>query len=573
MKRMKRSGKSVALALALCLLASMLAGCGQKAPAPAAAQEPPAAAQAPAAEKQPSAPAAPQETPAAPEAARPAVENNGGWFVRVGDQVWFRRYGDGTLDETQLWGEFLTTLPSHGGTSELCRYDEKTGKVDAVLEDDGYGRLWYGTDGFFLTRVEEGADGAINTHVYFRSPDGAEQELCEGTVNGVSDNGRFLALWHDGELTVYEGLEKRYAVPTKDNSMNYMEFAALTDDGDILYVDRDDTVMPAAVTLCQHRLDGSTVELGALPYPEETDFFDGPVLEKCLLDGGDAFFLFAWYQGTGHFFADAVCVRATLGAADSLRELEQPERREGDVDSAPQLYRGANGVALGFVPPDSLSLSDAGCGDLLWHRSETDAVTLAADFIPESPYENGGLIIQSQEVVGGAAYLTVAQAYRMPEEDIGWRAAYMPGEFYYLRVPLRENAEVETLTGTPWDERIPGLAAACARLAGVWTLTAAEAEGDRTEVDPNEYRETITIEPAGAVQIEGPDYRNAFEPSKVMPNGLGGYGVFFNSTENDDILYAWLEEDGTLATALQMVVVIDSMQDVISRAGFYEQMN
>ena len=42
------------------------------------------------------------------------VENNGGFFVRVGDTVYFREYGQDVLPETALFGEFITTAGTPG---------------------------------------------------------------------------------------------------------------------------------------------------------------------------------------------------------------------------------------------------------------------------------------------------------------------------------------------------------------------------------------------------------------------------------------------------------------------------
>ena len=97
---MKEYLRKAALAVFLVLT---LSGCGG-----AGGAEPGASAQPP--EAGTGSDRAVETIAAAPETEpeRPEVENNGGFFVRVGDRVWFRYYGEDAMDElTVIKDEFI----------------------------------------------------------------------------------------------------------------------------------------------------------------------------------------------------------------------------------------------------------------------------------------------------------------------------------------------------------------------------------------------------------------------------------------------------------------------------------
>jgi len=204
------------VALLLLIAALALTACAKQAQQEPVQFEPPKAPS----QTEPAQPA----QPAAPAAAeRPEVESNGGEFVRVDDQVWFRRYDDGAIDETQLWGEFLKAWPSHPVASTLCYYDEPRGAVVDAMTDDGFGALWFGVDGFYLSRPMGGADA----EAYFKTLDGTETVLGEGRVAGVSDNGRFAAVQNGDIIRVFEGTE---GILTLEAEADFVVFCAVSDD-------------------------------------------------------------------------------------------------------------------------------------------------------------------------------------------------------------------------------------------------------------------------------------------------------------------------------------------------------
>ena len=101
---------------------------------------------------------------------RGEIENNGGHFVRVGDRVYFRQYGKGTLDSPHVNGKFLNAGTGEG-SSKITYYDASEQSVRAAFEDDGAGELYATPDGFWLERA---ADGPYYTDAYLVTPEGEE---------------------------------------------------------------------------------------------------------------------------------------------------------------------------------------------------------------------------------------------------------------------------------------------------------------------------------------------------------------------------------------------------------------
>lgn len=440
---MKHGIRMAAALLALTLSLSLTA-CGGKAAGETAQPAPPETLGLASAEPSGASDITNAEPPQS-EPKRPEVENNGGYFVRVGDAVWFRHYGGGTFDEPQLWGDFLTPWPSHPSASTLCRRGEADGMVTEALPDNGFGPLWFGMDGFYLTRVTD--TGA--REAYFKALDGTETPLREGVVIGVSENGRYAAVQMDdgGEshtaLYLYDGTrELRSVLP---GEFAYLAFAALTDAGSLVYSCHGYGTGEFAGTLRQLDADGTETVLGTLP---EQEFEFPPIdlrLEQCVLRDGEVYCVFAWYNGTGHFLTRSLCVRATLSRPDSLRVMETPAWADADdlSDVLPKLRRSeTGGVEIVQNLPDSLFVA----GNSLFRFDDSgESELIAADLLAPSSGPDEESFAKPIEVAGGAVYLMAMSARRSPEDDVGWRMAYTPGELRYLRVPLDGEPQVEAL--------------------------------------------------------------------------------------------------------------------------------
>jgi hypothetical protein len=489
-------------------------------------------------------------------------------FVRVDNKVWFRHFEGTVLEEPELWGEFLSVAPKLGVKSRLCYYDETAGTVTEALDDDGYGNIWFGVDGFYLTHVSAGQYGDMST-AYFKSLDGTDTQLDEGYLMGVSDNGRFAAVSTMGPpqdhpaLVVFEGTQRVRSIPL---SNRWSTYCALADDGSLVYLRDEDKL-----TVCELDTSENELILGVLEPPE---YGFGWELEQCLIVGSDVWCVFGAYEGTGHFLCDVLCVRMKLGVASSMETVEL-ELTDADYPYVPQLYKGQDGSVqhAEYLKGDLYTEYDT--GNLIWHDTPEHGTLLTPAFLYGSGYSQEECrIIQAKESIGDAAYLIIAQAFHDAESDVGWRMSYRMGELYYVRVPLHEEAEPETLIGpelvvAPSDESV------YRGFVGTWVLYATEVEGDRSDELPEGTFEYIDFREDGTVLISGTEYENEFHAMEVLPtngvsSGASPYGLLFTGGANDDMLWTYFENDSLVGT-LMIHFNVDGGTDSYSRVGFYRE--
>ena len=401
------------------------------------------------------------------------IENNGGFFIRVGNKIYFRRYGHHTLESNALFGQFLENSYSGEDTeniSAMLAYDMETGQVTEVFEDAGYGRLFAGDGGFYCKRAGDG----YGNIAYWISYDGSKSvDLGQAVPVGISmpaadpdKQAAFLALQaqdpdHFGELFIlHEGRETARAVPGEDE---FLEFCGMT--GEYAVYLLSDTKTNTNHLYSLSGKSGEAVCLGEMPIGKNQ--FYGPYLEteQFLADEKGVYLVASYYQGTGHFLTFSLAVSAVPGTADSLKLLasrglatEEAEdenvnkanegdaadenesnasERDGEL-SPPILFLTAPGEAdIVPGPAGTAGLSETVYGDLVYYDSPYSALELIPDFIPHKEWGSPEKkFLQTAEVVGDAVYLIAARAERNEEADVGWRMAYKLKELEWLRVPI-----------------------------------------------------------------------------------------------------------------------------------------
>ena len=424
---MKRMGWMLLLLAAL-----LLAGCAQRTAPTEAPTEPP------------------EETAASPDAEPPEVENNGGYYVRVGDTIYFRRYGKDATVPTAVFGQFTATW-NVVGESELVAYDPATGELTALYTESGFGPLWYGDGGFYLSERL----GGTPVTVWYAADGSGAKELCPGEVLGMTDGG-LLAVEGGETDAAYVFYRHGEQVGVCRTELG-MEFAGLTEDGlFMLSSDYDYDAETATHTLWQITPAGALLRLGDLTDDEST-LLCVVRPDRFLAHDGKVVVGLGYYSGTGMFLDFAMFAEATVGQAESLRLLE-PEG-DGTADDEP-LYPVLNDDGtLGYVPalPHALRIGLGEMGALeLWEDGAWQL--LSEHFAPE---RNGGWgmsnVVQHMDYVDGAAYVTVASVFASPADNIGWRDASQLLAMTYLRVErsgeARELACVERdaeLYGNVW---------------------------------------------------------------------------------------------------------------------------
>ena len=434
------------LCLSLCLTLALTACGGTTAQSPTPSAEAPTVTETPAA------------TPT-PVSIPKGVENNGRDYVRVDDRIYFRKYGPQAVSATTLFGIFTADYNTTGMESELVAYDLITGAVEPIFTDTGFGPLWYGNGGFYLQERINSED-----QVAWYSLDGAEtRELSPGRLLAVTDSGlvavaapdeverdrTVYTLFRDGEL-LWE------LSPDGD-----WRFAGLTDAGLFLVkIDRD--VTPMEVSLWQAPIevsDGEFWRLGVLPGLDDDYPYYAVEIDDFLSTEKEVAVVIGYYAGTAYMLNNAQAVKAQPGYTDSLVELDLSGLEEFVGGEPPQLTTDATGqitlteflagdLRLNYGYPDP-----AKDGDLELYDG-TAWITLVRDF---QPPQTGGLgfrrIPQAMVYINGRAYVTAADSYVSPVDNIGWREAYTILEMDYLEIT--PGAE-KTLATVVYDNTLMG---------------------------------------------------------------------------------------------------------------------
>lgn len=487
--------KSLALLLALALLAALLTGCGKTEtgaqqpqvsqtdlePAPRT-EEPEEPAETPAEPEEP----AEQEEPAEPEEpaeeeAESRVEGNPGKLLRVGDEVFFRTYDTSVMTEPALWASFIDTWYEERLVAELWAYNTVTGELRSLGGCGSYGDLSLIGDSLYVT--DWGSEDSVYYGLRRFALEGGAADVLENTALLLVDpEGVYsLRMEHEnnddeGTHAVYRNAEPYY---TLDGSFDEFTPCGFGPEGELVILNAyyDEELYGYSVVIRQIFPDGSVTELGTL----EADEFGGyPDVHGFLADPetGRFYLILNYYQGAAAP-TDYRAVRGTLGEENSLQLVRKFSGDEGESAPEPGIYLTREGdFGLSRRVPGALFLSEEDAGDLYYVDREGDEILLTENFI--DPEQGSGFVIQAGAVLGDAAYLIVADAQRSPSGDVGWRWAYDLLELYYLRVPL-DTGRPETLTGPRWT----GLSAAepveeidYSEVAGSWRLGFVNENGD-----------------------------------------------------------------------------------------------
>ena len=374
------------------------------------------------------------------------VENNFGYFVKIGDDVYYRVQG-ATVFHSSIWGEFLgapdfySTIendPDSG--SVIMKYNTKTKETTEVSQDYGYGPI--GSDGVNLYLTERNGDHAF---VKYLSLDGSKEgKIADGTLVGCDAVKSYLAItdWEDdpymSTLSLYHGSELLKQFRTDEG----YEYLGTTSEGVFYYVLEDETEN-YGVHLYQ-MTEGETCDLGSAGTIE----YGYPCAEQFLSTASGVYAVLSGREGTGMFVADAKIIKAVPNEQDSVSLVKIPQsfyETEGEMP-VPVLYTDeAGALQIAKIAPHSAMLgSFEEGGDLLFAKEADEYISLADGFRLE-PAEGAGedvrYIGQCAEYLDGDLYLIVALAERDPSEDIGWREAYRPLSMEYIHFETETGKE------------------------------------------------------------------------------------------------------------------------------------
>ncbi len=369
----------------------------------------------------------------------PDVEGNGGFFLRVGDGVYYHCADGDFYGETILGRDLLYDTGVREDLATLCRYDIKSGEVTELARDGCTGKMYLCGDKIFYTR-DMGADGM---EVWYVTLDGSEQsKFCPGEVVGVSPEGDRLAIdgYYDGSkflMSYDENMDYLCSIPVFSDPVRFCGFCG----GELFYLEQEE----GKVSLYSGKNDmANHFFYGELSLPGG---FGGPYCDRFVTDGNRVCMLLAWYGGPVNTMEDFLVVEMEAGKEDSLSEIQHgyDAGLMPDIDSyeEPYLYLADDGIRYEKHERGTAYLSESTYGSLMAFTESGDDELITDDAIRED--ESDRLVFQNGIVIGDAVYLMVAGAERMPGEDYKIFPAFRLLQMYPMRLDFSDRDTFEQL--------------------------------------------------------------------------------------------------------------------------------
>ena len=382
-----------------------------------------------------------------------AVYGNGSYFVRVGEEVFYHSYEKLPYGESAPGGQFL---PFGRG---ICSYDEATGKITELSAEPCSGKLFYCGNEFYSTCEEENEPSRIVRI----SMDGETFRVGPGTVEGISPDGRLVALMcDDASIKHLDIIDESHTqcIRVDKPEDGSLAFCALTDK-EVIY----EKSFSDRIELCSMGDDGEEVLLGVL---SETGIYGSLECDDFLMDdeNGDVYCVFAHYDGPVDSVGDYIVVKLAPGKEGGLELITHGYNNEmmPNIGYDDEPFLRVNNGELSFASFDenklylshsylgSHMLSRFEYGNLLWSDNEGQAQTMIKSFIPYM--DRDSFVMQTGEILGDEAYVLVAGVNRDPGSDYKLSQAFEFKGMYILRIPSLKDPSIEVVSGGDFEKEL-----------------------------------------------------------------------------------------------------------------------
>ena len=356
------------------------------------------------------------------------IINNGAYFVKIGSDIYFRKYGEYALEKNALFGEFLE-YPTFTGISWICRLRED-GKVEELFKDSGYGKLYYSNQRFYLSEMTD--DGTSKS--YSVNMDGEDRkELGAGVILGISENGQYLAKgdWNSAVVIDLSSKETPYIWASEEGSP--VVFLGFVNDGFLI---EGDNYSGDGHNVTSRQIFGRSFDkpdeniiIGDLNVNEES--YSSPEFKRLTKDGKEFYLTFGYYGGTGHFLENVEIYKARL-EENSLELISQDTGiQEETAPNIPLIF--ANNGKIDIVAGGSDGELDIDEGSV-YKIDRKGRQPLISDLFKVDPNSQTGQSIGKAELVDGDLLLMVFTQIYTPYQDVGWRMSYSRLNTQYIVV-------------------------------------------------------------------------------------------------------------------------------------------
>jgi len=346
------------------------------------------------------------------------IINNGAYFVKIGSDIYFRKYGEYALEKNALFGEFLE-YPTFTGISWICRLRED-GKVEELFKDSGYGKLYYSNQRFYLSEMTD--DGTSKS--YSVNMEGEDRkELGAGAILGISENGQYLAKgdWNSAVVIDLSSKETPYIWASEEGSP--VVFLGFVNDGFLIEGDNysTDGYNVTSRQIFGRSFDKPDENIIVGDLSENKESYSSPEFKRLTMDGKDFYLTFGYYGGTGHFLENVEIYKARL-EENSLQLISQDTGiQEETYPNIPLIF--ANNGKIDILAGGSDGELDIDEGSV-YKIDRKGRQPLISDLFKVDPDSQTGQSIGKAELVDGDLLLMVFTQIYTPYQDVGWRMSY-----------------------------------------------------------------------------------------------------------------------------------------------------
>ena len=361
------------------------------------------------------------------------IINNGAYFVKIGSDIYFRKYGEYALEKNALFGEFLE-YPTYTGISWICRLRED-GKVEELFKDSGYGKLYYSNQRFYLSEMTD--DGTSKS--YSVNMEGEDRkELGAGAILGISENGQYLAKgdWDSAGVIDLSSKETPYIWASEEGSP--VVFLGFVNDGFLIEGDNysTDGYNVTSRQIFGRSFDKPDENIIVGDLSENKESYSSPEFKRLTKDGKDFYLTFGYYGGTGHFLENVEIYKARL-EENSLELISQDTGIQEETAPNIPLIFASNGKA-DIVAGGSDGELDIDEGSV-YKIDRKGRQPLISDLFKVDPNSQTGQSIGKAELVDGDLLLMVFTQIYTPYQDVGWRMSYSRLNTEYIVVRKGSN--------------------------------------------------------------------------------------------------------------------------------------
>ena len=372
------------------------------------------------------------------------VEHNGSYFVRVGDKVYYRVFNEESIERPTIGGYIAEK--DEAVQSKIMSYDLKSGETEFVTTTYGKGEMFIDAEGFVFS--EPLKPGSVLSTV--DGPD--KRPYLEGSPVAVSQDGLGIVTRdyiENGEATIsvihayYNGEE----IATIEDGEGYYT-TILGYAGNNLFVMKS-CHGDKKYFISSYNEHGSCTDYGKLKLAAGNFLYDPvPEFEQLVCSDREAYIMFGYYEGSGHYYSGYELYKVDIGVSSSLLFLEVGDASGAYTDYAPKIYLdGKDKPVKTHHLKGEIGFAGSGSGDLVYYSKPDSPTVIMKSFVARTP-ANGDEIQSVDDWVafGDDAFILLNDATRDKSGDIGWRSAYSITETNFIHIPfgkddLNENGE------------------------------------------------------------------------------------------------------------------------------------